>query len=284
MATPRQPLNQHHGQPHAPVRGVRSLRRRAWPPALLLIAATTAAPAAVSPQVAAPAVTGIRVAHDTVSFFAQTSPHGASEWRVARFAVRSRAWESGDRVVRAVPVTIPERAGDVVRLARGLTLTSQHRSPLHGEFFDYFVVGGQPVNRYPLRAAMPPLQRWRLLLSRDSAAILWRYDPPPICTSPGSWVVDAKAIWFGCAEGGSLSGVLRFDRATHHTTMVTAPGVVSTSIVGVARTRRAVWVAGRADATSGLVDSGLFRFDVAGGTWSRLERAPTAIAATGDTL
>jgi len=251
---------------------------------VLLVLLTVSATARAAAQIDGPAVTDIRIGGDTVSIYAVEGPYSATESRIARFARRTGAWIAGDSSIRDVRSDVPQHQRPV-RLTRDLELAGDKPIAHSGGFSTYAVVDSAG-HRYALRVPMGAVERWRLLLTRDSTRILWWDDPPQLCARPTMWLADSHAIWFACTQASALSAVLRFDRLRHQTTAVTGPGVVSTAIVGIAETRRALWVAGRADSGSGLPDgdSGLFRLDLATGAWSRLDRHPVAIAAVRDSL
>jgi hypothetical protein len=264
------------------------LRADRW--GLIAMLATVGPTAAVA-QVAPPTVTDIRIGRDTVSLYALEHDYASTETRVGRIVRATGAWVAGDDRRRPVPAYMPTGRHGAVRLGSDLRLVGRERVKGQSWFRSYSIVDATG-RVHPLEAALPLRDRWHLFLASDSTRILWRDEPPAACADPTRWTVDRQAIWFACGNGADLGILLRVDRATGRTTAVTGEGVASTAIVGLAETRKAVWVLGQRNLSGGMTDSGLFRFDLSARTWSRIRRDagawpaghPTALAAVGDSL
>ena len=275
---------------------------------IFLGAAVAAAPVAAA-QVEPPRSIHIRIAADTVSFYAVDSSPGDRtglprshdlyarvERRVAEFVRTNRRWRNGDGH-GVLTVTIPDRYQRAVRIAPGWSLIGEGRWQLTDWFASFALRDERGGHVYQVQPLLSHAERWRGALERDSLTgreyALWWDTPPMLSTSVKAWSVSPQAFWLACPSAGTgISAIVRFDRTTHRMRTISDGPVTSMEIDAFAQTRRTLWVAGHADRAAGLTNSGVYRLDLATGAWSRFAvGAPdwpsgqvTSLAASGDSV
>lgn len=260
-------------------------------------------------QVEPPRAVHIRITGDTVSFYAVDSvPSGRTdlpsfrdvyarvERRIAQFIRTNRRWRDGDNHAIAY-VALPDRYQHAVSVAADWSLIGDQRRKAT-DWYDRFALRDERTGRvYPIRPHLADADRWRAALERDSLTgreyVLWWDTPPALSTYVSAWSVAPQAIWFVCPSAGTgISALVRFDRVTHRRRTISNGPVASMRIDALAQTRRALWIAGHAEPSSGLSDSGVYRLDFGTGTWSRFTADATdwpsgqvtALAASGDSV
>jgi hypothetical protein len=275
---------------------------------VILGAAGIVAPVAAA-QVEPPLAVHIRIAPDNVSFyFVDSFPgdrtglprtkdlYARVERRVAAFVRTNRRWRDGDDHP-VLTVTSPDRYQHSVSIAPGWSLIGDRRWP-RTDWYDRFALRDQRSGRvYPIQPRLTAAERWRAAIERDSLTVseyvLWSDTPPDLATYVSAWSVSPEAFWFACPSAGSgISALVRFDRATHRMRTISDGPVTSMEIDAFAQTRRTLWLAGHAGRGDNLSNSGVYRLDLATGTWTRFSAgAPdwppgqvTALAASGDSV
>src|SRR5215212_1401464 len=264
-----------------------------------LVAALVARPvlAQRSTKITRPEVAAISVTPSAARFYwsdCAEDCYGDAAWRAWTFSRATGDWgalgprRTAPAIPRRQPVYEP---GKIVRLdgAFGLVFVkSEARGP------DFSVVSTADKRRYPLRPEVSAAERWRAVAEHRLALRDLGKEPPPLSTSITTWTTSGDAVWFGLqGHYTAPGGLLRFDRRTHQVEAIVDPIVSTATVVEMAASRAAVWVA--ADTNYGGMSRrgiGLVRYDRAARSWRRLsaQNSPLpdddvlTLAATGDTV
>ena len=271
----------------------------AAPRALLwLLAALVARPALAqrSTRVAPPEVAAISVTPLLARFYWADCGEDCFDrsWRAWTFSRTTDTW--GSLGPRPTAPTIPSKQpayepAKSVRLDGAFRL-AYSRSDARGPVFS--VVSTADKRRFSLRPAVSAAERWRAVADHRLAVRSLTKEPPHLSTAIRTWATSADAIWFGLqGHYTAPGGLLRFDRKTHRVEAIVDPMISTATVVEMAASRAAVWVA--VDTNYGGMSrrgTGILRYDRAARSWRRLtaQNSPLpdddvlTIAATGDTV